>query len=211
MQHARPGCVGWCVSLVIIQPISSLLHAVVGRSNYLTFRVRGPGFRPAFNTITPRTARRKQSTRISMPDVKIVEVGPRDGLQNIQQVIPTELKVQLIQRLATTGLSTIEATSFVSPKWIPQLADGRAVLQKIKPLMQNSTMKYPVLVPNVTGLDAAIDAGAKEVAVFVSATEGFSRKNTNCTIAESLDRVRAVANRAKSIGIPVRGYVGMRL
>ncbi len=146
-----------------------------------------------------------------MPDVKIVEVGPRDGLQNIQQVIPTELKVQLIQRLATTGLSTIEATSFVSPKWIPQLADGRAVLQKIKPLMQNSTINYPVLVPNVTGLDAAIDAGAKEVAVFVSATEGFSMKNTNCTIAESLDRVRAVANKAKSIGIPVRGYVGIRL
>ncbi|KAH7385108.1 hypothetical protein BKA64DRAFT_697166 [Cadophora sp. MPI-SDFR-AT-0126] len=139
--------------------------------------------------------------------VKIVEVGPRDGLQNISQVVPTSIKIELIQRLVRTGLLAIEATSFVSPKWIPQLADGSEVLRQIQSLQAGSKIQFPVLVPNVKGLEKAYECGAKEVAVFVSATEGFSKKNINCTVAESLDRVRDVTKRATGLGIKVRGYV----
>ncbi|EON63138.1 hypothetical protein W97_02365 [Coniosporium apollinis CBS 100218] len=142
-----------------------------------------------------------------MGDVRIVEVGPRDGLQNISQVVPTEVKVELIERLARCGLSIIEATSFVSPKWVPQLADARQVLQRIRPLMQQPERRFPVLVPNVQGLDLAHQNGVSEVAVFISATEGFSRRNINCSVDESLERVRMVAKKASTLGIQMRGYV----
>ncbi|KAN0091871.1 3-hydroxy-3-methylglutaryl-coenzyme A lyase/3-methylglutaconyl-coenzyme A hydratase [Hyaloscypha variabilis] len=143
-----------------------------------------------------------------MVDVKIVEVGPRDGLQNISQLVPTGTKVELIRRLSRTGLSKIEATSFVSPKWIPQLADGDMVLKAIQSLIASpqNNIGYPVLVPNVKGLEKAVQNGAREVAVFVSATESFSQKNINCSVAVSLVRVRLVTERARALGIKVRGY-----
>jgi hydroxymethylglutaryl-CoA lyase len=143
-----------------------------------------------------------------MAEVKIVEVGPRDGLQNISQIVPTRTKIELICKLARTGLPVIEATSFVSPKWIPQLADGAGVLQSIQSVMTSRPkIQFPVLVPNVKGLEKANHNGAREVAVFVSATEGFSNKNINCSIAESLVRVRHITKRAQELGIRVRGYV----
>lgn len=141
-----------------------------------------------------------------MARVKIVEVGPRDGLQNISQVVPTQIKIELIRKLAQTGLRNIEATSFVSPKWIPQLADGAQVLKSIQSLVTSHPgIQFPVLVPNVKGLEKSIQYGAKEVAVFVSATEGFSKKNINCSVAESLDRARQVTDHAQQLGIRVRG------
>jgi hydroxymethylglutaryl-CoA lyase len=143
-----------------------------------------------------------------MATVRIVEVGPRDGLQNIAGILPTSTKVKLIQRLAQSGLSIIEATSFVSPKWIPQLADGPQVLQRIKPLIESNAqaIQFPVLVPNIKGLDLAHQNGAREIAVFVSATEGFSKKNINCSVDESLVRVQKVAERARVLGLKMRGH-----
>ncbi|KAH6664261.1 3-hydroxy-3-methylglutaryl-coenzyme A lyase/3-methylglutaconyl-coenzyme A hydratase [Halenospora varia] len=141
-----------------------------------------------------------------MPHVKIVEVGPRDGIQNISQQVSTKVKIELINRLADAGLSIIEATSFVSPKWVPQLVDAKQVLEGIRPLTQ-SEIGFPVLVPNLYGLELARQNGVKEVAVFVSASEGFSRKNINCSVDESLERVRGVTEKAKDLGIRVRGYV----
>lgn len=139
------------------------------------------------------------------PAVRIVEVGPRDGLQNIASHVPTSVKVELIQRLVKAGLSTVEATSFVSPKWIPQLADNREVLRSIEPLLRDGTLSLPVLVPNVRGLNDALQHQVKEVAVFVSASEGFSRRNTNCSVGEALARAREVATRARQHGVAVRG------
>lgn len=142
-----------------------------------------------------------------MARVRIVEVSPRDGLQNISAILPVSVKIELIQRLSRTGLQVIEATSFVSPKWVPQLADGDAVLAAINasPEISNK-VKYPVLVPNRVGLEAAIRAGARDVGVFVSVTEGFSRKNQNCSVAESLRRAADVVERALEQGISVRAY-----
>jgi hydroxymethylglutaryl-CoA lyase len=142
-----------------------------------------------------------------MSQVRIVEVGPRDGLQNISQTVPTNVKIELIQRLAQSGLSVIEATSFVSPKWIPQLADSREVLAGIRRLTESgdNQIQFPVLVPNARGLEDAHSCGVREVAVFISATEGFSKKNINCTVEESLIRVREVTRKAKQLGILVRG------
>jgi hydroxymethylglutaryl-CoA lyase len=136
--------------------------------------------------------------------VKIVEVGPRDGLQNEKQVVPTDIKIELINRLAEAGVSVIEATSFVSPKWVPQMGDNTAVLQGIT--KHNATV-YPVLTPNLQGFDAAIQAGASEVAIFAAASESFSRKNINCSIAESLKRFEPILSSASALEIPVRGYV----
>ncbi len=136
--------------------------------------------------------------------VRIVEVGPRDGLQNEKQLISTEIKVELIHRLASAGLHTIEATAFVSPKWVPQMADAAAVFAAIQPL---PTVTYPVLTPNKQGFDAAVAAGAKEVSVFSAASETFAQKNTHCSISESLERCRVVAEAAKATHIKVRGYV----
>ncbi|XP_020593186.1 hydroxymethylglutaryl-CoA lyase, mitochondrial-like [Phalaenopsis equestris] len=141
----------------------------------------------------------------SMPSyVKIVEVGPRDGLQNEKTIIPTKVKIDLIQRLATTGLSVVEATSFVSPKWVPQLADAKDVIEEICNI---EGIHFPVLTPNLQGFKAAIAAGAKEVAIFASASEAFSLSNINCSIKDSLARYQDVTHAAKALGVPVRGYV----
>ncbi len=136
--------------------------------------------------------------------VKIVEVGPRDGLQNEQQVVPTEIKIELINRLAEAGVRAIEATSFVSPKWVPQMGDNAAVMQGIS---RHPATVYPVLTPNLQGFDAAIQAGAAEVAIFGAASESFSKKNINCSIAESLKRFEPILSSASALEIPVRGYV----
>ena len=136
--------------------------------------------------------------------VNIVEVGPRDGLQNEKQVVPTEIKIELIDRLADAGLRVIEATSFVSPKWVPQMGDNAAVMQGIK---RDPATVYPVLTPNLQGFDAAVQAGASEVAIFGAASESFSRKNINCSISESLKRCEPILSSASALEIPVRGYV----
>ena len=117
--------------------------------------------------------------------VRIVEVGARDGLQNEKTPVSTKVKVELIRRLGAAGLKTIEATAFVSPKWVPQMADSAEVFAAIEKLPD---VCYPVLTPNMKGFEAALAAGAKEVAVFGAASESFSRKNINCSIAESLER-----------------------
>ena len=136
--------------------------------------------------------------------VRIVDVGPRDGLQNEKQVIDTAVKVELIARLGAAGLKTIEATSFVSPKWVPQMGDNAEVMARIQRL---PGVGYPVLTPNLKGFEAALAAGADEVAVFGAASESFSQKNINCAIAESLARFEPVMAAAQAAGIKVRGYV----
>ena len=136
--------------------------------------------------------------------VRIVEVGPRDGLQNEPGEVPTAVKVELIERLADAGLPAVEATAFVSPKWVPQMADHTEVLERIR---RKPGVDYPVLAPNLKGFEAARAAGATEVAIFAAASESFSRKNINCSIAESLERFRPVAQAAREHGIKVRGYV----
>ncbi|MGN7724810.1 hydroxymethylglutaryl-CoA lyase [Luteimonas sp. 22616] len=136
--------------------------------------------------------------------VRIVEVGPRDGLQNEKTIIPTAAKIELVDRLSATGLQTIEATSFVSPKWVPQLADAAEVYAGIH---RRPGVRYPVLVPNEQGYERARAAGADEIAVFTAASEAFNKANINATIDESLARFAPVLARAKADGIPVRGYV----
>jgi isopropylmalate/homocitrate/citramalate synthase len=140
--------------------------------------------------------------------VKIVEVGPRDGLQNEPATVPTSVKIELIDRLSDAGLPAVEATAFVSPKWVPQMADNAAVMTGIQ---QKPGVAYPVLVPNLKGFEAALAAGAKEIAVFGAASEAFSQKNTNCSIAESLERFRPVVEAAKANNVRVRGYVSVVL
>jgi hydroxymethylglutaryl-CoA lyase len=139
-----------------------------------------------------------------MQNVRIVEVGPRDGLQNEPREVPTAVKVELIERLADAGLPAVEATAFVSPKWVPQMADHTEVLERIR---RKPGVDYPVLAPNLKGFESARAAGATEVAIFGAASESFSRKNINCSIAESLDRFRPVAEAARQAGVKVRGYV----
>ncbi len=136
--------------------------------------------------------------------VRIVEVGPRDGLQNEKALIPTEQKIQFINLLAEAGLPVVEATSFVSPRAIPQLSDASAVMAGITRLPATS---YPVLVPNLKGLERALAAGVRAVAVFTAASESFTRHNINATIAESLTNFRPVVALAQQEGIPVRGYI----
>ena len=136
--------------------------------------------------------------------VKIVEVGPRDGLQNEKQAIDTATKVALIARLGASGLKTIEATAFVSPKWVPQMADNAEVMRQITRL---GGVTYPVLTPNLKGLEAALATGVTEVAVFAAASEAFSQKNINCSIDESIERFVPVIESAREHGVAVRGYV----
>jgi hydroxymethylglutaryl-CoA lyase len=143
--------------------------------------------------------------QVSLPQtVRIVEVGPRDGLQNEPRPVSTADKLTLIDVLSDAGLRSIEATAFVSPKWVPQMADHVDVLRGIS---RRPGMTYPVLVPNMKGFEAAVDAGAEEVAVFGSASETFSQKNINCTISESLERFSPVLEAAQQRGVRVRGYV----
>jgi hydroxymethylglutaryl-CoA lyase len=140
--------------------------------------------------------------------VRIVEVGPRDGLQNEKAEVPTAVKVELIERLADAGLPAVEATAFVSPKWIPQMADHTEVLERIR---RKPGVSYPVLTPNLKGFEAARAAGATEVAIFGAASEAFSKKNINCSIAESLERFMPVVEAAKTSKVRVRGYVSCAL
>lgn len=136
--------------------------------------------------------------------IRIVEVGPRDGLQNEKALVPTEVKVELIERLAAAGLPAVEAGAFVSPKWVPQMADTAEVLAALR---RRPGTAYPVLVPNEKGLARALDSGVEEIAVFGAASESFSQRNINCSIAESLERFRPVCEGALAAGLRVRGYV----
>ena len=136
--------------------------------------------------------------------VKIVEVGARDGLQNEPKTIPSEVKLELIHRLADAGLPTVEATAFVSPKWVPQMADHDTVLRGIR---RKTGVNYPVLTPNIKGYENAVAAGAEEVAIFGAASESFSNKNINCSIDESLERFAPITGKAAADGVRVRGYV----
>jgi len=160
--------------------------------------------------LRPAASRLSSSQSLSMSSlpasVRIVEVGPRDGLQNEKTIVPTQVKVEFISRLAAAGLSHVEATSFVSPKWVPQMGDHREVMTSVKELKYPG-VSYPVLVPNLKGLEAALECGAKEVAIFGAASESFSRRNINCSIAESLARFEPVVAGALAAGVLVRGYV----
>lgn len=138
--------------------------------------------------------------------VEIVEMGPRDGLQNEKRIIPTDEKIALVDLLSRAGFRRIEVASFVSPKWVPQMADSAEVLAGITRV---PGVRYTALTPNMKGYEGAKAAKADEVAIFASASEGFSKANLNCTIAESLDRFRPVAEAAKADGVPVRGYVSV--
>jgi hydroxymethylglutaryl-CoA lyase len=136
--------------------------------------------------------------------VRLVEVGPRDGLQNEKAEVPTDVKVALVDMLSDAGFPAVEATAFVSPKWVPQMADAAQVMARIR---RRAGVRYPVLTPNLEGFEAALAARADEVAVFVAASESFSRKNINCSIAESLERARLVFDAARANGVRVRGYI----
>lgn len=145
---------------------------------------------------------RKSSSRS-----RIIEVGPRDGLQNISAHVPTVTKIELIRRLASAGVTDIEATSFVSPKWVPQMSDAGQVMKEIMALGQQHPMRFSVLAPNMKGFEVALAAAAKEIVVFASATEAFSLKNQNCTVQHAIETSRAVVQRAKAHNIRVRGVV----
>lgn len=145
----------------------------------------------------------------SLPtSVRIVEVGPRDGLQNEESIVSVENKIELIERLTAAGLKMVEIASFVSPRWVPQMADSARVLSSIR---RTNKTNYSALVPNIKGLEAALSAGAEEIAIFGSASETFSQKNINCSIAESLIRFEPILKTARNQGIPVRGYVSCAL
>ncbi|XP_058818495.1 hydroxymethylglutaryl-CoA lyase, mitochondrial [Topomyia yanbarensis] len=148
---------------------------------------------------------RSYTTKLAQPtSVRIVEVGPRDGLQNESMLLPTETKIELINALSETGLRSIEVTSFVSAKWVPQMGDNAEVFKGINKM---PGISYPVLTPNLKGFEAALNAGAEEVAVFGAASESFTRKNVNCSIDESLIRFGDVMAAAKKAQVKVRGYV----
>lgn len=136
--------------------------------------------------------------------VRLVEVGPRDGLQNEPDPIATDTKLELIERLGAAGIRYIEAASFVSPKWVPQMADHREVMTSLK---RRAGVTYSALTPNLKGLEAALECGVEEVAVFGAASEAFSQKNINCSVAESLERFAPVLERARQADVRVRGYV----
>lgn len=136
------------------------------------------------------------------PRVKLVEVGPRDGLQNEKQPVPASVKIELVQRLQDAGLKEIEVTSFVSPKWVPQMADNAEVMAGI---VRKQGVRYSVLTPNLQGFEAALKSQPDEIVVFASASEAFSQKNINCSIAQSIERFAPVVEAARAVGIYVRG------
>lgn len=152
-------------------------------------------------------ARQPSSTfsAVTNDAVRILEVAPRDGLQNIKTQVSTVIKTELIERLAATGLRNIEATSFVPPKWIPQLADSHDVMARMAPWARQRGLQLPVLVPNTRGLENAIKAGATSIEVFASATEGFSKANQNCSVEQALDMAQTVTEKALAAGLIVRG------
>lgn len=151
-----------------------------------------------------RSLASKEPNQTFPKQVKIVEVGPRDGLQNEAEIISTETKIAWINLLSETGLKVIEPTSFVSPKWVPQLADAADVLSGIN---KKPGVQYPVLVPNVKGLENALAAGAKDIAVFATASEQFAHKNTHCSVAESIERIAKIMKLAKQHEVNVRAYL----
>ena len=160
----------------------------------------GKGFK-----VRPRSEWREDILGMTLPaKVRIVEVGPRDGLQNEKQPIDTATKITLIEKLTAAGVSYVEAGSFVSPKWVPQMAGSDEVFEQVKRVADTH---YAALTPNMRGYERAVEVGATEVAIFVAASEAFSQKNTNCSIAESYERMAPVMAAAKSAGLPVRGYV----
>jgi hydroxymethylglutaryl-CoA lyase len=136
--------------------------------------------------------------------VKIVEVGPRDGLQNEPESIPTEVKINLIEKLVDAGISVVESGSFVSPKWVPQMASSSDVFSGIR---KRAGVSYPMLVPNLKGFELALEAGVEDIAIFVAASETFAKKNINCTIDESFDRYRQVVEKAQIENVKIRGYI----
>ena len=136
--------------------------------------------------------------------VKIVEVGPRDGLQNEVKSVPLDVKIALIEKLVDAGLPVVESGAFVSPKWVPQMASSSEVFKGVQ---KREDVSYPMLVPNMKGLEAAIDAGVQEIAIFAAATDSFSQKNINCSIDESIERFRLVVDRAIAQNMKVRGYI----
>lgn len=142
--------------------------------------------------------------RLTVTFAKIVEVGPRDGLQNERVTIPTEVKIAYITALADAGLQVIEAGAFVSPRWVPQMADTAAVYSEIP---KDPGVEYPVLVPNMKGLERAIEAGVKSIAIFTAASDTFNKRNINMTIDESFESYAPVAARARAEGLRIRGYV----
>ncbi|XP_072189275.1 3-hydroxymethyl-3-methylglutaryl-CoA lyase, cytoplasmic isoform X1 [Excalfactoria chinensis] len=151
----------------------------------------------------------QESQASGLPEyIKIVEVGPRDGLQNEKAIVPTDTKIELINRLSKTGLPAIEVTSFVSSKWVPQMADHEEVMRGIE---RHPGVQYHVLTPNLKGFHSAIAAGATEVSVFGAASESFSKMNINCSIEESIEKFEEVAKSARNMNIPVRGYVSCAL
>ncbi|EDW51939.1 hydroxymethylglutaryl-CoA lyase, mitochondrial [Drosophila sechellia] len=154
-------------------------------------------------SILALTAKRTAVTSAAN-QVRIVEVGPRDGLQNEPKLLPAATKIELINQLSETGLRTIEATSFVSAKWVPQMGDNAEVLRGIRKV---PGISYPVLTPNLKGFESALEAGAEEVAVFGAASDAFSLKNVNCTAAEAIERFKPVLKAAQKHGVRVRGYV----
>lgn len=139
--------------------------------------------------------------------VRINECSARDGLQNIKQIIATKTKVELLNRLSKTGLQNIEATSFVSPRWVPQLADAKEVIEAIRPLSQKGDIRFPVLTPNMKGLDNVIKSQARDIVVFTSATDGFAKANLNATVEQALLNAETVASAALKQGISVIGLV----
>ena len=143
-------------------------------------------------------------SRFASDNAKIVEVGPRDGLQNEKEVVPTNIKIDFINRLSECNLQVIEATSFVSPKWVPQMKDHMEVM---KGITRHDTITYSALTPNMQGFEKAIESNVNEVAIFAAASEAFSLKNINCSISESLKRFSPIMEAAKLLKIPVRGYV----
>uniref|UniRef100_A0A8C1XUF6 hydroxymethylglutaryl-CoA lyase n=1 Tax=Cyprinus carpio TaxID=7962 RepID=A0A8C1XUF6_CYPCA len=176
----------------------------IGPGSFPSARVHRPALCSAAAAIL-RSVSVSATQSVSFPErVKIVEVGPRDGLQNEKTVVPTEVKIRLIDMLSEAGLPVIEATSFVSPKWVPQMADQEEVMRG---LHKKAGVDYPVLTPNLKGFQAAMKAGAKEVAIFGAASELFSKKNINCSVDESLVRFEEVMRAANQEGVPVRGYV----
>ncbi|NWU92532.1 HMGC2 protein, partial [Upupa epops] len=151
----------------------------------------------------------QESQASGLPEyIKIVEVGPRDGLQNEKVIVPTDIKIELINQLSKTGLPAIEVTSFVSSKWVPQMADHKEVMRGIE---RHPGVQYPVLTPNLQGFNSAIAAGATEVSVFGAASESFTKMNINCSVEESMIKFEEVAKSARNMNIPVRGYVSCAL
>lgn len=193
----------FCFIKVCFLKILWLVPNAVRSSNTSSERVTMIPLRRWVSVRKSLTGVRKLGT-VARP-LRLLEVGPRDGLQNIKSSIPTATKIELINRLADAGVRDIEATSFVSPKWVPQLSDGAAVMDAIKLLL--SGHRLPVLTPNIKGLENAIKAGAKEAVVFASATEAFSKKNQNCTVDEALNHSESVAKAAKEQGLAVRGVI----